>query len=87
MQSDFNSPGIKRFPVDERGVVVVAHEIPFLRLPAADFGGEGFVHDYISQHGTGVALHRGGPRTEEDRDEAAAGKHPDALGTTWRSSD
>ena len=68
-----NLPRIKRFPVDKRGVVVVPDHVSAFGFPHTDFGDEVSVHDYISEDGTGVALH-GRPRSEEEQGKAAA-KH------------
>lgn len=70
----FVLPRIKCFPVNKRGVVVVADVISSFGLPDAQLGDEVSVHDDISEHRAGVALH-GRPRSEEEKGKAA-GKHP-----------
>lgn len=42
-----SSPGVKRFPVQKRGIVMIANMIPVLGLSGADLGDEVSVHDYI----------------------------------------
>lgn len=71
---NFILPRIKCFPVNKRGVVVVADVISSFGLPDAHLGDEVSVHDDISEHRAGVALH-GRPRSEEEKGKAA-GKHP-----------
>lgn len=70
----FSLPRIKCFPVNKRGVVVVADVISSLGLPDAHLGDEVFVYDDICEHRAGVALH-GTPRSDEEKGKAA-GKHP-----------
>lgn len=41
------------------------------RLSDTDFRDEVSVHDYISEHRAGIALHRGGARRKEEKGNAA----------------
>lgn len=72
-----NSPRIERAPIQKSGVIMIADKIPGFRLPWTIFGQVVSVHDYISQHGTGVTLH-GKPRREEKHDNVQA-KHVSFL--------
>ena len=58
LKKNLTLPRIERFPVDKRGVVVVPDHVSAFGFPHTDFGDEVSVHDYISEDGTGVALHR-----------------------------
>lgn len=64
-------PRIKRLPVHKRGVVMVPNMVSGLRLSDANFRNEVSVHDYISVHRAGVALHRGSARREEEKSNVA----------------
>lgn len=66
-------PRIKRFSVHKRGVVVIPNMVSGFRLSNARFWDEVSVHDYISEHRAGIALHQEVRRKEEKNN--AADKH------------
>lgn len=60
---------------------MVPNMVPGLRLSDTDFGDEVSVHDYISVHRAGVALHRGSARCKEEKSNAAE-KHDQIVPET-----
>lgn len=70
-----NLPRIKGFPVDKRGVVVVADVVSVLALPHAHRRDEVSVHDDISEHRARVPLGGTTPRSDEQKAKET-GQHP-----------